>query len=330
MARASIIIPVYNKEKYLVETLQSVDRQTENDLEVIIIDDKSTDHSMDRILDFKNSTEKQVRVFQNDKNMGVAYSRNLGMEEAKADYIAFLDADDLLDRDFMKVMLLKAKYYPNADYIYGLHVPFKKEIRLREVHLISNYFSDYDENKLIYPKIDFDYIRRSDVSCNARLYQKGSIQNLKFIESHFEDYEFFLDTVAEQLNCIYTTQPIYGYRITKTGKYQTSIENIKSMTDYFDIYERVVAKHPNMDDEIYKLITERQIAICVGYLQKIVSNVILKPKDLVTLVRNYNRYLNVRYGYCNEEDPELLSEIQKLPTNPETLRKNIKKIVMKY
>lgn len=109
MAKASIIIPVYNKEKYLAETLKSVDRQTVNDLEVIIIDDKSTDHCMDIIVDFKCNTRKHVRVIQNDENMGVAYSRNRGIEEAQADYITFLDADDLLDKNFMKVMLKKMK-----------------------------------------------------------------------------------------------------------------------------------------------------------------------------------------------------------------------------
>ena len=80
MAKASIIIPVYNKEKYLKDTLISVDKQTEDDLEVIIVDDASTDNSLDIINDFKDNTKKSVGVFKNEKNQGVVYSRNIGIE----------------------------------------------------------------------------------------------------------------------------------------------------------------------------------------------------------------------------------------------------------
>lgn len=330
MLEASIIIPVYNKEKYLKETLLSVDKQQDDHLEVIIIDDHSTDHSMDIITDFAKSTKKKVKIIKNDQNMGVAYNRNIGIRESTSDYITFLDADDLLDKDFMTFMLQKIKQYPEVDYICGMHIPFKEKVSARSIHMMKNYF-DYEENQIIDPRIDFDYIARSNVACNSRLYKKSSIQNIKFVESHFEDYEFFLDTVASELRCLYTTEPIYGYRVVAEGKYQSCFYNIShSCLDYFDIYNRIVQKYPNIDESIYHSIRERHIAICRGYLEKVLSNVIMEPQDLGTFARNYKRYLNVQYSYYDDSNPRYMCSIQKLSDDPETLKQNIKKVAMKY
>lgn len=332
MSKASIIIPVYNKEKYLKETLSLVDKQQEDNFDVIIIDDCSKDHSMDIIADFVSNTKKQTKLICNDRNMGVAYNRNLGMEESKSNYITFLDADDLLDKNFMSIMLEKADKYPDVDYVCGLHVPFREQISTRIIHKISNYFP-YEENQIIDPKVDFSYIARSNVSSNSRLYKKSSIQNIRFVESHFEDYEFFLDTMASGLRCLYTTKAVYGYRVISEGKYQSSLSSIHdSCLDYFDIYDRVEQKYPNMEENIHSSIRKRHIAICQGYLEKVLENVIMKPKDLVTFSKNYKRYLNIRYDYYGDifYDIEYMRKIKYLSRNPEILKQNIKKIAMKY
>lgn len=332
MSKASIIIPVYNKEIYLGETFSSVDKQEGNDLEVIIIDDCSSDHSMDIITDFASNTKKQVKIIHNDQNMGVAYNRNLGIEESNSEYITFLDADDLLDKDFMGVMLEKADKYPDIDYICGLHVPFREQISARAISKISNCFS-YQENQVLTPTVDVDYIARSNVSSNGRLYKKSSIQNTRFVESHFEDYEFFLDTMASRLKCLYTTKPVYGYRVIPEGKYHSSFTSVgNSCLDYFDIYDRIEQKYPNMDENIHSWIKARHIAICQGYLERVLSNVIMESKDLVAFCRNYNRYLNIRYDYYgnNYYDVEYMRKIKYLSRNPEVLKQKIKKIAMKY
>ena len=332
MAKASIIIPVYNKERYLGETLSLVDKQQEDDLEVIIIDDCSEDHSMDIITDFASNTKKQVKVIQNDQNMGVAYNRNMGVEESKSEYITFLDADDLLDKNFMSIMLEKADQYPNVDYICGLHVPFKEQLSSRAIHKMSHYF-EYEENYIINPRVDLNYIAMSNVACNSRLYRKSSIQNIKFVESHFEDYEFFFDTIASELKCLYTTKPVYGYRVIPEGKYQSSLSNIcDSCIDYFDIYDRIEKKYPNMNDEIHALIRGRHIYICQEYLKRILSVSIMEPKDLTTFARNYKRYLDIRYDYYGDNfyDIEYMRQMKGLSKNPEVLKRNIKKIAMKY
>lgn len=96
----SIVIPVYNKEKFVVKTLESVLSQTFTDFEIIIVNDGSTDQSEAKILAFKDNRIQ----YYSKKNEGVAVARNFGIEKATADYICFLDADDIWFSGFLETM----------------------------------------------------------------------------------------------------------------------------------------------------------------------------------------------------------------------------------
>lgn len=96
----SIVIPVFNKENFVAETLESVLTQSFSDYEIIIINDGSTDSSEAKILGFEDS---RIRYFSK-ANEGVAVARNFGIEKATADFICFLDADDYWHPDFLQTM----------------------------------------------------------------------------------------------------------------------------------------------------------------------------------------------------------------------------------
>ena len=96
--RVTVVTAVYNGEAYLHEAVQSIIGQTFQDLEYLIVDDASTDGTKD-ILEVYGRSDSRVRVITNKKNMGRAISRNRGLQEARGEYIAILDADDIaLDR----------------------------------------------------------------------------------------------------------------------------------------------------------------------------------------------------------------------------------------
>ena len=86
----SVVIPLYNKEHYIGKTLKSVLNQTFQDFEIIVVNDGSTDHSLDAARSIKSD---RVQIISQE-NAGVAVARNTGIEHASAEYIAFLDADD--------------------------------------------------------------------------------------------------------------------------------------------------------------------------------------------------------------------------------------------
>lgn len=104
MPKVSIIVPAYNVAPWVEETLNSVKKQTFNDFECIIVDDKSTDntaHIVRRICD----SDIRFKLVKNKYNYGVSVSRNIGMNMAKGEYISFLDADDLWHPEFISTML---------------------------------------------------------------------------------------------------------------------------------------------------------------------------------------------------------------------------------
>ena len=98
----SIIIPVYNVEKYIEETVRSVIGQTYLNWELILIDDGSSDQTYQILQDF---TDERIKIYQNDKNRGPSYTRNRGLSLAKGEYIAFLDSDDLWEKEKLSKQL---------------------------------------------------------------------------------------------------------------------------------------------------------------------------------------------------------------------------------
>lgn len=91
----SVIVPVYNAEKYIAHTIEMVRQQTYTDWELILVDDCSSDRSVEVIDKTIEGNSSKIRLIQNPHNMGAAASRNAGIDAAKGRYIAFLDADDV-------------------------------------------------------------------------------------------------------------------------------------------------------------------------------------------------------------------------------------------
>lgn len=100
--KVSIIIPVYNLERYIGKTLKSVLGQTYTNLEVIVIDDHSSDNTLSVIHRF---SDKRLRVIKQEKNMGVSKARNVGISSAIGEYIQFVDGDDLLENNAIEKLI---------------------------------------------------------------------------------------------------------------------------------------------------------------------------------------------------------------------------------
>lgn len=117
LVQISVVIPLYNKAEYVTTTLQSVFAQTNQNFEVVVVDDGSTDGSSDVVLSIP---EVQRRIKDDSfrlitqKNSGVSAARNKGIEAAKFDYVAFLDADDLWGPNFLFEISLLIREYPEA------------------------------------------------------------------------------------------------------------------------------------------------------------------------------------------------------------------------
>ncbi|MDE7402182.1 MAG: glycosyltransferase [Muribaculaceae bacterium] len=108
----SIVIPLYNKEKQIAETLQSVAAQTITDYEVVVVDDGSTDRSAE-IVENHAKSDPRIRLIH-QSNAGVSAARNRGIEEARGEFIALLDADDQWDSDYLETQQSLREKYPEC------------------------------------------------------------------------------------------------------------------------------------------------------------------------------------------------------------------------
>ena len=133
----SIIVPTYNREKYIIKCIDSVLDQTYDNFEVIIIDDGSTDNTENLV---KKYQDKRIKYFKNE-NHGIGYSRNFGINKAKGDYIFFLDSDDYLEENMLEEVLNNIKNHDILIFNY-------KEIYEVDNHILLNGFDEFSDYTL--------------------------------------------------------------------------------------------------------------------------------------------------------------------------------------
>lgn len=141
----SIIVPVYNAENFLKNCLDSIGNQTYKALEVILIDDGSKDTSAD-ICDEYARLDKRIKVFH-IKNGGVSNARNVGIEKATGDYVCFIDSDDVVDKEYIRKLVLPYTQRTIQLSVCGIleEIVWKniKRVRMPKASLTGSFYSDY-------------------------------------------------------------------------------------------------------------------------------------------------------------------------------------------
>ena len=181
MADISIIIPAYNAEKYINKCLDSIVNQTKEELEIIVINDGSTDKTEEKVKEYQ---DKRIKYYKN-KNQGIGKTRNFGIEKATGKYIMFIDSDDYIEKDACEKMYNKAEN-ENLDVVI---CDFYKEYDNGNIEEIrTNSFSNSSlENN---PDIITEYL------CPwAKIYNRKMIidNNIRFVENlKYEDAPFVI------------------------------------------------------------------------------------------------------------------------------------------
>lgn len=123
----SIVIPIHNEEKYLSECLDSVLAQTLQNIEIICVDDASTDHSLSILEDYL-SKDKRMRIIRNEKNVGQAYSRNRGFSFARGKYTYYLDSDDCIEQNAIENLYYYGEKYEAECIFFNSRMIREKEV----------------------------------------------------------------------------------------------------------------------------------------------------------------------------------------------------------
>ena len=134
--KISVIIPVYNGEKYLKKCLKSLEQQTFAEFELIIINDGSTDRSQQIIDEFSQRSTCKVNNIEKE-NQGQAAARNQGVILAQGKYVVFVDCDDYVEKDYLEVLYYAAESHGSDIVSCGYHYVDENGARLRDVKLTS-------------------------------------------------------------------------------------------------------------------------------------------------------------------------------------------------
>ena len=210
--KISIIICTYNGEKYLEQTINSALNQTYDNFEIIIVDDNSIDNSQKIIENFSNKF-LNIKYSYNNKNFGLAFSRNKAIEISNGEWITFLDQDDKFNSDKLSKMLLLTKKFKENKFFF--HDTFYIDDKN---NIIRSHMENYN---LPYPIINKNisttlllkygsYIDSESVFFNRCLFEKIGKFNLKY--TYLCDYEFFL-RISMKYDLIYTKEKLANWRI---------------------------------------------------------------------------------------------------------------------
>ncbi len=226
MYKISLIIPVYNVEKYIKECLDSAVNQTLKDIEIICVDDCGSDNSVEIIKEYQKN-DNRIKILHHKKNSGLAASRNTGMAVATGEYLAFLDSDDYLQLNFLEELYKKAKE-TGADIVQSTLFFYYEDTNLHKDYLLNNDIRHFNPQKD--GKLDVYY---NAGMCWNKIFRTTLIKehNITFPEGlYWEDNPFVIEAAYYANNICYTDKTNYIYR-QRAG----SIVTLGSYKLHFDL-----------------------------------------------------------------------------------------------
>ncbi len=188
----SIIVPVYNREKFLTRCLDSLINQTLKDIEIICIDDGSTDKSVDILTEYQKKDERVKIILQNQE--GVSAARNKGIDISTGDYLGFVDSDDYVDKDFYE-KLYKATIETSADVACaGIIRKNEKKCTILADYVSKNYFDKIRDKFIAIKYPANNYVVN-------KIYSRSALNeaNIRFQEGVIYEDLFFTPSVIEKL-----------------------------------------------------------------------------------------------------------------------------------
>lgn len=274
MIKVSVIVPVYNAEKYLKDCLESLINQTLKDIEIICINDDSTDYSS-RIIKEYQEKDRRVKVICNENNIGAAESRNKGISIAAGKYIQFVDADDYLELNSLEKMYVMAENL-QLDMCY-LGMQFEPESILEEQSLQQSIIGKYEGifcgKKLIrlFTENKEFFLYLCSVFYRSSFIQENELRYKKLIVGEGGNYILRALCLAERVAvCM---DKLYHYRINAASV--THGENAKEelllgqIVQYIDVLQYFTNHEDAEELELFLEVQYRKIA---GGIQSLSSH----------------------------------------------------------
>lgn len=219
MDQLNIFMPCYNAEAFLAETLESLLHQQYQKFHLIVVDDGSTDRSLN-ILKKYAEKDGRIKVFRNDGNKGVCYTRNRGLELCDSKYIALMDSDDIAPCDRLRIQMEFLQSHPETDIVCGNYQLMTEDGIKKEQIIVPECKHEDVKAALFFHNV---------IATGTVVMRKRTVQthNLKFSEGRFalEDYQFWTDAIAAGARIEILPEILQYYRIVESGLSRSNTKN---------------------------------------------------------------------------------------------------------
>ena len=280
----SVIVPIYNAEKYLEESVNSILKQTYDNLQIILVNDGSTDNSWELCKKFENCDSRITAVTQ--KNGGVSVARNKGLELSIGEWVMFVDPDDILDENIVSTLLQETD--DNMDIVIGSCYGFNNSGKKRAHFFAEDRIFEDDKMDLYLQLLEDSYGQTGEVFTAigvpwGKLYRRSFLEkhNLKFDPKlrRMQDNIFNMHAFYYANKIKYVDRPIYYYRLENISSFGK-----RNKKNYEKIFKPVIEARFS---GLKKLNLYSNPQICQMYINEatnvfinIVNNRILKEKKI--------------------------------------------------
>lgn len=340
MKRVSVIIPVYNTERYLRKCLDSLLNQTLQDIEIIVINDGSTDNSL-KILEDYATAYPNLFTLINSKNQGAGKARNLGIDIAAGEYIWFVDSDDWIYPDSIEKMYNLAKQYNISMVTCDLQ---------RRFGSIKKPSRKNGESVLIDLEQEPNRLRNVKASIGNKLIKRSLIGNTRMPGLKWEDLSFTIALAADSRKIYHLSERIYNYRM---NLYNTTTRDMFNpnprIVEIFDILN--ILEHNFVDRGIYESFLDQIKDIYITHvlrraadvsmwiqlpaekrqiiINKLVNLIELKYKntDVVTVYNQLRSFNPISDFFLRHYGLKLLDEELRQDTDESKIKSDIVKIL---
>lgn len=222
MSKVSVIMPVYNAERYLREAIESVLKQTYTDFELLLINDRSTDNSMEICREYSKKDHRIVLLENNSEDHGPGSTRNIGLDHATGEYIYFMDADDWIDKSLLQCAVNRMQE-TNADMVQFGAIYERNNGSSSEQYLWKG------KNLLTKDEIknDFHYYwKENRNSLWMHLFRREIVKTIRFENIiNGEDIIFVMDALCKVEKIAYIQKSLYHYRYVENSTSHRWIDN---------------------------------------------------------------------------------------------------------
>lgn len=266
--KISVVVPIYNVEKYLEQCLNSVCNQTFKDIEIICVNDGSTDNSQ-RVIDKFKKKDKRIKCI-NKKNSGYGHTMNVGFDSATGEYIGIVESDDYVDKKMFEILYEHAKAN-DLDVVKSDYYIFYSNSKKQE------YVQTCDEKNYYQELITID---KSPLVFKFKMNTWTGIYKSEFIKSNnirhnetpgasYQDNGFWFQTIALAERLMFINKAFYHYRQDNPNSSINSKSKIFCMSNEYDFIYKFLNEHIDIKQKYFKIYFIKRFFNCMTTYNRI-------------------------------------------------------------